>query len=192
MYSHLNSVSACSPKCLAAAAEDVQAPGDDTRVSSSMRPEEKRTLWVGDLDKVSGVIEESYITHHMFLEFAGSIRAVRVCRDKVYRHPSFAFCEFSSTAEAQYVLMHMNGKLVPGRQHKYKLNWASFNLTATPHSKTVYSKPPQLHNAPSAAPAPASLTAPPPAAAGLPAAAAAPGTPAAAGTATPGQIYLMQ
>ncbi|KAL8449379.1 hypothetical protein Emag_003624 [Eimeria magna] len=129
----------------AAAADEVRAPGDVAMSSSTLRPKEKRTLWVGDLDRAEGVVDEDYIRMHMFLEFSACITAVRICRDRVSRQPSFGFVEFSTQQEAQYVLENMNGRFVPGRMHKYRLNWAHFNLTETQEHRTFYSRPPQLN-----------------------------------------------
>ncbi|OEH74689.1 RNA recognition motif-containing protein [Cyclospora cayetanensis] len=125
--------------------EDVTAPGDVARSSSTLRPKEKRTLWIGDLDRAEGPVDDIYVKSHMFYEFSGCITAVRICRDRVSRQPSFGFVEFVSQSQAQYVLEHMNGRLVPGRMHKYRLNWANFNLTETPEPRTVYSRPAQLN-----------------------------------------------
>ncbi|KAL8450946.1 hypothetical protein Emed_002245 [Eimeria media] len=129
----------------AAAGDEVRAPGDVAMSSSTLRPKEKRTLWVGDLDRAEGVVDEVYIRSHMFLEFSACITSVRICRDKVSRQPSFGFVEFSTQQEAQYVLEHMNGRFVPGRMHKYRLNWAHFNLTETQEPRTSYSRPAQLN-----------------------------------------------
>lgn len=125
--------------------EVVTAPGDDTKSSSTLRPREKRTLWVGDLDRAEGIADEAYVKTHMFYEFANFITGVRICRDKITRQPSFGFVEFLSEKEAQYVLEHMNGRYVPGRHHKYRLNWATFNLNEKPEPRTTFSRPAQLN-----------------------------------------------
>lgn len=125
--------------------DDVTAPGDNTKSSSTLRPKEKRTLWIGDLDRAEGPVDDIYVRNHMFYEFSSCITTVRICRDRISRHPSFGFVEFVSQNEAQYVLEHMNGRFVPGRMHKYRLNWANFNLTETPEPRTIYSRPAQLN-----------------------------------------------
>lgn len=125
--------------------DDVTAPGDITKSSSTLRPKEKRTLWIGDLDRAEGPVDDAYVKTHMFYEFSACITTVRICRDRVSRQPSFGFVEFVSQTEAQYVLEHMNGRFVPGRMHKYRLNWANFNLTDTPEPRVVYSRPAQLN-----------------------------------------------
>ncbi|KAL8274960.1 hypothetical protein Esti_001160 [Eimeria stiedai] len=134
-----------SSSSAAAALDEVRAPGDVATSSSTLRPKEKRTLWVGDLDRAEGVVDEAYVKSHMLLEFSACITAVRICRDRLTRQPSFGFVEFSNQRQAQYVLEHMNGKLVPGRMHKYRLNWAHFNLTETQENRTSYSRPAQLN-----------------------------------------------
>lgn len=125
--------------------DDVTAPGDITKSSSTLRPKEKRTLWIGDLDRAEGPVDDIYVKTHMFYEFSSCITTVRICRDRISRQPSFGFVEFVSQKEAQYVLEHMNGRFVPGRMHKYRLNWANFNLTDTPEPRTTYSRPAQLN-----------------------------------------------
>ncbi|OXB72116.1 UNVERIFIED_CONTAM: hypothetical protein H355_010012 [Colinus virginianus] len=126
-------------------ADEVIAPGDTTRSSSTGRPKEKRTLWMGDLDRAEVPVDEAYVRSDMFMEFNNFITHVRVCRDKLTRLPSFGFVEFATEKHASYVLEHMNGRFVPRRCHKYKLNWASFNLTEKPETRVTFSRPPELH-----------------------------------------------
>ncbi|CBZ50855.1 hypothetical protein NCLIV_039300 [Neospora caninum Liverpool] len=129
-------------------ADDVIAPGDTTRSSSTGRPKERRTLWMGDLDRAELPVDEAYVRNDMFLEFNAFITHVRVCRDRITRLPSFGFVEFATEKHASYVLEHMNGRFVPGRCHKYKLNWANFNLTEKPETKATFSRPPELSRPP--------------------------------------------
>lgn len=127
-----------------APADEVTAPGDTTKSSSTGRPKERRTLWMGDLDRAELPVDETYVRNDMFLEFSAFITHVRVCRDKITRLPSFGFVEFVNEKHAQYVLEHMNGRFVPGRCHKYRLNWANFNLTEKPEARATFSRPPEL------------------------------------------------
>ncbi|KEP60938.1 UNVERIFIED_CONTAM: RNA recognition motif-containing protein [Hammondia hammondi] len=125
-------------------ADDVIAPGDTTRSSSTGRPKERRTLWMGDLDRAELPVDEAYVRNDMFLEFNAFITHVRVCRDRITRLPSFGFVEFATEKHASYILEHMNGRFVPSRCHKYKLNWANFNLTEKPETRATFSRPPEL------------------------------------------------
>lgn len=47
----------------------------------------------------------------------------------VRRCNGYGFVEFFRTDDAQYCLQALHGRWVPGRDFKYKLNWASFNIT---------------------------------------------------------------
>ncbi|PHJ21508.1 rna recognition motif-containing protein [Cystoisospora suis] len=142
-----------------APADEVTAPGDTAKSSSTGRPKERRTLWMGDLDRAELPVDETYVRNDMFLEFSAFITHVRVCRDKITRLPSFGFVEFANEKHAQYVLEHMNGRFVPGRCHKYRLNWANFNLTEKPEARATFSRPPELNRTTNETTKPAEQTA---------------------------------
>ncbi|KAF8822801.1 Rna recognition motif-containing protein [Cardiosporidium cionae] len=98
---------------------------------ASSRTTSNRTLWIGDLDKAAAAVtaDENYVTYHMFYEFTQSISRVKVCRDRQTGVPTYGFVEFSTHDVAKYCLENLNHRWVPGRSHKYKLNWATFNVS---------------------------------------------------------------
>ncbi|CAA9989029.1 RNA-binding protein, putative [Plasmodium knowlesi strain H] len=89
-----------------------------------------KTLWVGDLDKIKDeVVDENYILHRMFYEFAEDIIKVKLCKEKNSQRHSYAFIEFTNYDMAKYCFDNLNGKWIPGRIHRFKLNWAKYNIT---------------------------------------------------------------
>ncbi|EUD68607.1 hypothetical protein C922_01006 [Plasmodium inui San Antonio 1] len=89
-----------------------------------------KTLWVGDLDKIKDeVVDQNYILHCMFYEFAEDIIKVKLCKEKNSQKYSYAFIEFTNFDIAKYCFDNLNGKWIPGRIHKFKLNWAKYNVS---------------------------------------------------------------
>ncbi|EDL46575.1 RNA binding function, putative [Plasmodium vivax] len=89
-----------------------------------------KTLWVGDLDKIKDeVVDENYILYCMFYEFAEDIIKVKLCKEKNSQKYSYAFIEFTNFDIAKYCFDNLNGKWIPGRIHKFKLNWAKYNVS---------------------------------------------------------------
>ncbi|SBT37628.1 RNA binding function, putative [Plasmodium ovale wallikeri] len=89
-----------------------------------------KTLWVGDLDKIKDeVVDENYILYCMFYEFAEDIIKVKLCKEKNSQKNSYAFIEFTNLEIAKYCFDQLNGKWIPGKIHKFKLNWAKYNLS---------------------------------------------------------------
>ncbi|KJP85827.1 hypothetical protein AK88_04534 [Plasmodium fragile] len=89
-----------------------------------------KTLWVGELDKVKDeVVDENYLLHCMFYEFAEDIIKVKLCKEKNSQKYSYAFIEFTNYDIAKYCFDNLNGKWIPGRIHRFKLNWAKYNVS---------------------------------------------------------------
>ncbi|KAI4837207.1 polyadenylate-binding protein 3 [Plasmodium brasilianum] len=89
-----------------------------------------KTLWVGDLDKIKDeVVDENYIVYCMFYEFSEDIIKIKLCKEKNSQKNSYAFIEFSNFEIAKYCFDNLNGKWIPGKIHKFKLNWAKYNIT---------------------------------------------------------------
>ncbi|CRG93871.1 RNA-binding protein, putative [Plasmodium gallinaceum] len=89
-----------------------------------------KTLWVGDLDKIKDeIVDENYILYCMFYEFTDDIIKIKLCKEKNSQKNSYAFIEFSNFEIARYCFDNLNGKWIPGKIHKFKLNWAKYNMT---------------------------------------------------------------
>ncbi|GAW81737.1 RNA binding function [Plasmodium gonderi] len=96
-----------------------------------------KTLWVGDLDKIKDeVVDENYILYCMFYEFAEDIIKVKLCKERTSQKTSYAFIEFTSFDIAKYCFDNLNGKWIPGRMHKFKLNWAKYNVSENVNTNT--------------------------------------------------------
>ncbi|SCN61306.1 RNA-binding protein, putative [Plasmodium chabaudi chabaudi] len=88
-----------------------------------------KTLWVGDLDKIKDEkVDENYILYCMFYEFSEDIIKIKLCKEKNSQKNSYAFIEFTSYDIAKYCFEQLNGKWIPGKINKFKLNWAKYNL----------------------------------------------------------------
>ncbi|MED6188538.1 Polyadenylate-binding protein rbp47b', partial [Stylosanthes scabra] len=86
--------------------------------------EEVRTLWIGDLQYW---VDESYLTQ--CFAHTGEVVSIKIIRNKLTGHPEgYGFVEFLSHAAAERVLHSYNGTPMPGTDHNFRLNWASFGV----------------------------------------------------------------
>lgn len=89
-----------------------------------------KTLWIGELDKIKDeVIDENYILYCMFYEYIHDIIKIKLCKEKNSSRSSYAFIEFTNYEIAKQCYNALNGKWIPGKIHKFKLNWAKYNVT---------------------------------------------------------------
>ncbi|CRH00843.1 RNA-binding protein, putative [Plasmodium relictum] len=105
----------------------VPLPNENKVINNSYNT---KTLWVGDLDKIKDeTVDENYILYCMFYEFREDIMKIKLCKEKNSQKNSYAFIEFSNSEIAKYCFDNLNGKWIPGKIHKFKLNWAKYNMT---------------------------------------------------------------
>uniref|UniRef100_A0A0E0NQE3 RRM domain-containing protein n=1 Tax=Oryza rufipogon TaxID=4529 RepID=A0A0E0NQE3_ORYRU len=85
--------------------------------------EEVRTLWIGDLQYWA---DENYL-YNCFAH-TGELQSVKIIRNKLTSLPEgYGFIEFISHEVAEKVLQTYNGTQMPGTEHTFRLNWASFS-----------------------------------------------------------------
>ncbi|CAN6296338.1 unnamed protein product [Urochloa humidicola] len=85
--------------------------------------EEVRTLWIGDLQYWT---DENYL--YSCFAHTGEVQSVKIIRNKVTSLPEgYGFIEFISHEAAEKVLQIYNGTQMPGTEHTFRLNWASFS-----------------------------------------------------------------
>ncbi|CAL4929332.1 unnamed protein product [Urochloa decumbens] len=85
--------------------------------------EEVRTLWIGDLQYWT---DENYL--YSCFAHTGEVQSVKIIRNKVTSLPEgYGFIEFISHEAAEKVLQTYNGTQMPGTEHTFRLNWASFS-----------------------------------------------------------------
>ncbi|KAL6867209.1 hypothetical protein ACP4OV_015233 [Aristida adscensionis] len=85
--------------------------------------EEVRTLWIGDLQYWT---DENYL-YNCFAH-TGEVQSVKIIRNKLSGLPEgYGFIEFISHEAAEKVLQTYNGTQMPGTEHTFRLNWASFS-----------------------------------------------------------------
>ncbi|PUZ42597.1 hypothetical protein GQ55_9G595200 [Panicum hallii var. hallii] len=85
--------------------------------------EEVRTLWIGDLQYWT---DENYL--YGCFAHTGEVQSVKIIRNKVTSLPEgYGFIEFISHEAAEKVLQTYNGTQMPGTEHTFRLNWASFS-----------------------------------------------------------------
>ncbi|KAG8097059.1 hypothetical protein GUJ93_ZPchr0013g37867 [Zizania palustris] len=85
--------------------------------------EEVRTLWIGDLQYWA---DENYL-YNCFAH-TGELQSVKIIRNKLTSLPEgYGFIEFISHEAAEKVLQTYNGTQMPGTEHTFRLNWASFS-----------------------------------------------------------------
>ncbi|KAJ6812934.1 uncharacterized protein M6B38_146360 [Iris pallida] len=88
----------------------------------SVSVEEIRTLWIGDLQYW---VDESYL--HGCFAHTGEVISIKIIRNKITGQPEgYGFIEFVSHAAAERILQTYNGVQMPGTEHTFRLNWASF------------------------------------------------------------------
>ncbi|KAJ6801973.1 uncharacterized protein M6B38_192880 [Iris pallida] len=86
--------------------------------------EEIRTLWIGDLQYW---VEESYLQG--CFSHTGEVISIKIIRNKITGQPEgYGFIEFVSHAAAERILQTYNGVQMPGTEHTFRLNWASFGI----------------------------------------------------------------
>ncbi|XP_059665255.1 polyadenylate-binding protein RBP47B' [Cornus florida] len=86
--------------------------------------EEVRTLWIGDLQYW---IDDSYL--HNCFSHTGEVVSIKIIRNKITGQPEgYGFVEFNSHAAAERILLTYNGTQMPGTEHTFRLNWASFGI----------------------------------------------------------------
>ncbi|TVU48242.1 hypothetical protein EJB05_07871 [Eragrostis curvula] len=85
--------------------------------------EEVRTLWIGDLQYWT---DENYL--YSCFAHTGEVQSVKIIRNKLTSLPEgYGFIEFISHEAAERVLQTYNGTQMPGTEHTFRLNWASFS-----------------------------------------------------------------
>ncbi|NP_001152183.2 Polyadenylate-binding protein RBP47B' [Zea mays] len=85
--------------------------------------EEVRTLWIGDLQYWT---DENYL--YSCFAHTGEVQSVKIIRNKVTSLPEgYGFIEFVSHEAAEKILQTYNGTQMPGTEHTFRLNWASFS-----------------------------------------------------------------
>ncbi|KAM0843403.1 hypothetical protein ACQ4PT_057728 [Festuca glaucescens] len=85
--------------------------------------EEVRTLWIGDLQYWA---DENYL--YSCFAHTGEVQSVKLIRNKLSNLPEgYGFIEFISHEAAERVLQTYNGAQMPGTEHTFRLNWASFS-----------------------------------------------------------------
>ncbi|KAM3315620.1 hypothetical protein ACQJBY_034009 [Aegilops geniculata] len=85
--------------------------------------EEVRTLWIGDLQYWA---DENYL--YGCFAHTGEVQSVKLIRNKLSGLPEgYGFIEFISHEAAEKVLQAYNGAQMPGTEHTFRLNWASFS-----------------------------------------------------------------
>ncbi|XP_047089612.1 polyadenylate-binding protein RBP47B' [Lolium rigidum] len=85
--------------------------------------EEVRTLWIGDLQYWA---DENYL--YSCFAHTGEVQSVKLIRNKLSNLPEgYGFIEFISHEAAERVLQAYNGAQMPGTEHTFRLNWASFS-----------------------------------------------------------------
>ncbi|OAY79884.1 Polyadenylate-binding protein RBP47B' [Ananas comosus] len=105
----------------------VAGAGGTPGTSSYHQPttlEEVRTLWIGDLQYW---VDESYL--HGCFAHTGEVVSVKIIRNKITGLPEgYGFIEFVSHEAAERILQTYNGLQMPGTEHTFRLNWASFGM----------------------------------------------------------------
>ncbi|KAJ4844011.1 Polyadenylate-binding protein rbp47b' [Turnera subulata] len=86
--------------------------------------EEVRTLWIGDLQYW---VDEAYL--HSCFAHTGDLVSIKIIRSKLTGQPEgYGFLEFTSHQAAERVLQTFNATPMPGTDHTFRLNWASFGI----------------------------------------------------------------
>lgn len=84
-------------------------------------PDEKRSLWMGDLEPW---MDENYLKQLWYS--MGEVVQIKSIRDKISgMGAGYCFVDFSSTAAANKALTTINGSPISGTSRIFKLNWAS-------------------------------------------------------------------
>ncbi len=81
---------------------------------------EPTTVWMGDLQPW---MTDKYLQHIFFLQ--GEKVSAKVIMDKKGRPAGYGFIKFSSHQAALRSMGLLNGKLIPGTDRLFRLNWAS-------------------------------------------------------------------
>ncbi|WOK97662.1 polyadenylate-binding protein RBP47-like [Canna indica] len=91
--------------------------------------DEKRTIWVGDLQYW---MDENYL--HSCFGHTGEVFSIKVIRNKqTGQSEGYGFVEFHSHATAEKVLQSFSSHIMPNTDQPFRLNWASFS-TGDKHS----------------------------------------------------------
>ncbi|XP_047083701.1 polyadenylate-binding protein RBP47B'-like [Lolium rigidum] len=101
--------------------------------------EEVRTLWIGGLKHG---VDERFLYECFAL--TGEVHSVRLIHNRITGSPEgYGFIEFISHEAAQKALQSYNGARMPGTEHRFRLNWASFGCGETrPHEGANHSNGP--------------------------------------------------
>jgi len=78
------------------------------------------TLWMGDLQPW---MTDKYLAN-LFSQVSGDKVTAKVHVDKQGRNTSYGFIKFSSAAAASNTINSLNGKVIPGTNRLFRLNWA--------------------------------------------------------------------
>lgn len=89
--------------------------------SSTVNPNEVRSLWIGDLQYW---MDENYLSSCFY--HSGELVSAKVIRNKQSgQSEGYGFLEFRSHAAAETVLQTYNGTLMPNVEQNFRMNWAS-------------------------------------------------------------------
>ena len=88
-----------------------------------MDPDQKKTLWVGD---IAYWMDETYLAR--LFGSTANVASVKIIRDKQSNLPlGYGFVEFESHEIAAKVLDTLNGTTNPGTNKPFRLNWGVHN-----------------------------------------------------------------
>eukprot|EP01029_Cantina_marsupialis_P028654 TRINITY_DN777833_c0_g1_i1.p1 TRINITY_DN777833_c0_g1~~TRINITY_DN777833_c0_g1_i1.p1 ORF type:complete len:423 (-),score=102.31 TRINITY_DN777833_c0_g1_i1:196-1422(-) len=91
-----------------------------------------KTLWIGG---IQGNWDEDFVLS-LFMA-AGNVKSVRLIRDRdTKQNAGFGFIDFDTHKEAKRVLEEMHGKVIPGTEHAFRLNWGTGGV-----AKKIFSAP---------------------------------------------------